>query len=354
MTIRGDFAIPPRLFLTEGQRIAFYPCQALSDRSENWIATITSSDTAKGVHPVTGRDCLILDPAALGCQAAFDARPANGPLTRMHAEFEIAIAPAWSTARPKIHCIGDSLTNRLLHVVDARLRSRGMVPEFVGTVEQVGGIMGEGREGKMAAQFAGRCPGMARIPAGDEAVYLALDPADKGQWTPYLRPDENGPEVVDIAWYLARFGLAIPDHVVIALGTNDVSADRSTASAETAAMLDIFVPQLLALSPTLRIGLLQHTIARDVGDDESRWAIHHAIVRDCIARARASKRVDVLAAYLHQSADGGWHYPLVIADPATGLARRTDPIGGDSNIHFGVANAEVAAAIVAAWIGGHY
>lgn len=364
--LHGDFALPARLFLTERRPISIFPGQALPRRgdSADWIVSFSSSDPRRAGHVISGRECVVLNPAQLAGAVAFNARMSGAPLYRVHADLEVVVSPRKASGAPIVHAIGDSLTNRFLRHVDNRLQKRGLRPRFVGTVEQDGGVMSEGREGKRARGFSGRDGEMQPVAEGDEAAYLAMSAGEKRHWNPYLRRatdvekasrsdlcDIDGVDhVVDIAHYLHRFDLPVPDFVVIALGTNDVSADPRNAADDVRTLLAQYVPQLLALSATLRVGLLKFTIARTAGEAESRWAVHHEIIKDAIHFAANNDRVDLLPAYLHQSADIGWPGETVHADPRTGVTvRRVTPVG-DANIHFDVANAMVAAELVAAWI----
>ena len=350
--------IPPALWLSAGRTLPFQVGNLLPTTADaRVIATLETSKPISGdMQVVTSRsgDQILVNGDTAGASAVLTARLA-GDDAFVRRAMAVSVAPAAKAGVVRYAQIGDSLTNR--HIPSSVLRTlsdRGMTASAIGTMRGYpDGVLGEGREGKQWGEMTYQRPTL--MPVTDPAAYLAMGEPDQKQYNPFVRPATasdpaelvyNG-YIFDYASYLQRFGLAAPTHVVLALGTNDISFNQSTTALDQIANgLRVMVPQILAAVPGVKVGLLQHTVGRSNGG-EDRWPTHCRAIRaiSSYLRQLGNGSVTLLPAYVHQSRDAGW--PLAVqsmTDAGVETVTMTD------EIHFEGTNRSIAAEITANWV----
>lgn len=199
-----------------------------------------------------------------------------------------------SKSTPKILMIGDSLTNRYLpKYTKDKLVSMGINPTMIGTMANLGGEKGEGRESWCFAHFIGRDTTL-----GMEAGVNHILPQPTGTFSnlnsnPFVRLATEDDYVAHPTWcfrnsvngsfnelsyvedidktgdfYIFDFsnyvnnhlGGVYPDIVTIALGTNDLTKATSlyniTGLQSCRLGLDIMLHQIKTASPTTKIAVI--------------------------------------------------------------------------------------------------
>lgn len=247
-------------------------------------------DTGKDVDcPILGLgQATRIDPADLATGTVAKVVMTH-PTSANHFEHAMTVhvagAGALNGTSPKVLCIGDSLTQfGMIRAYQDQLIALGATPVFLGTFAATqnpsalgGNLAGEGRASWSFRSFTGRDStaagtGVTRLQAGATTQYqnpflraavagdLAANPAWCFGYTAntYKNPSyaENNAlgsyYVFDFASYLANCGIATPDVVVIALGTNDLlwgtgtyaTVAQRVAEAQTA--LEIMVRSIRA------------------------------------------------------------------------------------------------------------
>jgi lysophospholipase L1-like esterase len=202
-------------------------------------------------------------------------------------------SPAAKTGSPKILTIGDSLTYRgTLSRMAAKLTAAGVTPTYIGTVQDVGGVLGEGRPSWEFSDYTrrhlvvnsdGTAPSYPVDAAGGDGIvttvaqYLALSEslgtsyAARWQYNPFIRPSVGGDPadfskngyIFDMRFYLDRFSLADPDIVLVALGTNDTASNPGHSGDATGTPLvniteglNIMYTQIRAALPDAHVGIV--------------------------------------------------------------------------------------------------
>lgn len=162
--------------------------------------------------------------------------------------------------------------------------------------------------------------------------------------------------VPDFPWYLDRFSLVKPDFVFLGHGTNDIILDeashpRSQYQTWIKNWLSYLVPSMLAISPTVRIGVVAHVTARG-WESDILWDYRHWMFREMIryVRSLANTRVEVLPLWLHMSQETGWKLvPIGPVDDHTGLQK----CYVSDTKHPDVVLRELCAKLATAWIASH-
>lgn len=350
--------IPPALWLSAGRTLPFQVGNLLSTTADaQVIATLETGKPISGdMQIVTSRsgDPILVSGDTAGANATLTARAA-GKQAFVRRTMTVAIAPATKTGTVRYAQIGDSLTNRYIPSSVLRtLNSRGMTATAIGTMKGFpDGVLGEGREGKQWGEMTNQRATL--MPVTDTAAYLAMGEPDQKQYNPFIRPSTSGDPaslvyngyIFDYAFYLERFGLAAPTHVVLALGTNDISFNPSaTALDQIANGMRVMVAQILAAVPGVKIGLLQHTVGRSAGG-EDRWPTHCRAIRSMSAYLRQlnNNAVVMLPAYVHQSRDAGWPFTVQNTTDAG-----VETVVMSDEIHFESTNRSIAAEVAANWV----
>lgn len=356
------FAVPDELWLQSGKHTTFYIDNLSGSYTGTDLVATLSGDVALGTEGARTVSFRVNEPVQIetdriDTSAMLTIRTARAPWQEWRKSLAIRKAPATAAKTVAYAQIGDSLTNRYIptNVVRA-LKARGLTQSAsigVGTINSLGGAKAEGREGKQWGEHTYQLTSLQ--PVTDVSAYNALSDADKMGYNPFIRPAVSGDDqslvfngyIFDYAFYLQRFGLVTPTHVVIALGTNDISYSSANALNYCANGARVMIQQILAVNSTIKVGLMQHAVARSAEGD-SRWAQHNALQRQIIGylRSLANSRVTLLPSYAHQSRDAGWAVSASATASDTGL----QTVAVADSIHFDPPNQHLAAEIIANWI----
>lgn len=337
-------------------------------------ATVTRASFLSGRMSDSGNDAISIDPARCGSTGVLTVmRDDVASNARINMPVAISIAaPAAQT--PKLLCHGDSISNRMvLAHMDARLTALGVTVDWIGTFEASAdpadrwddsGPLCEAREGRAFTDLVNSVDdGEATpLPVGQEAVYMALTKSQKLAYNPFLRAARYAPEinpddpavirngyVFDPRFYLDRFGLDDPTHVLIMLGENDalewgIAADVGTRIADA---LSIIIPQWQAAVPGVKIGFGMSGSPVGPKGDALWTARKPAAIRAIVEAVNTldDPDVTVFPSWTYVNPDSGWATDGVL-DPETG------EIVGDitDNVHPVDANTELLAEAPAAWV----
>lgn len=251
---------------------------------------------------------------------------------------------------PKVHFIGDSLTDITGTATQTALRLKSMTgvdATFIGTTpcnepDTSFFVLGEGRQSAEFADFIYQHTDfLDPLPPGQEATYLAGDKTFKRGYSPYLRAATGGDDpakvfngyIFDMEFYLDRFGLADPDVVVINLGTNDISQqDAATSLAQIQTGLNVMVPQIRAALPNVYILIVWNSLGPAEGDD--RWNTEHraglgAVIK--FVKDLGDAKVLMVPIYATVSRDNGFPWAAGTPNADTGISSITLSDG----IHYG-------------------
>lgn len=383
------------LCMLEDAETHIYPASLLTDREDSPAATAIfaskgSTDGSRPSHVVIGREDLNIDPARCGPEALLELRPWGTPDVRRRMLCNIFAAPVLGVGASPINilAIGDSITNRgMLACINANLTHRGYTPTWIGTIATAamgqassgtGGPLAEAREGWEFGDYTYAVTDRAVIVnPGDEAVYNALTKANKQGRNPIIRTATGGDPAalvkngmtIDIANYIARFGLASPDLVMIGLGTNDIR-DRTaeTLAGFVSDGVYIFIMRIRQALPNARILFWMPPCARSA-DRDAIWPRYDTTIRTIVSEARsfedgkviiapvwAMANAELAGTYTNFRPGGGTVESGVIVaddiDPATGVvtSQVADPVHlSDTTIY---QCAEVLAGYIAAVASG--
>ena len=226
--------------VAEGSPSNIYPSAMLSRREDDHMLT-SGLFSLTTVASASGRTLSISD--QYGPDAVLTLRQDGSSDSRATLPLTIKVAPKQVTPRPlTVLFVGDSIgNNQGALFLKEYLEAMNYAPNFIGTVHGAAitsrydpnGPLGECRSGWQLGDYTFSKSDRALIvQPGAEAAYLAMTKEDQLQYNPFLRAAVVGdaPEVVrngyvfDVSFYQARFGLATPDVVINALGTNDATS----------------------------------------------------------------------------------------------------------------------------------
>jgi len=363
-----------RFFMVRNRPLPLYMPSALRSRmdDETFVAELGSIVSGLANYPFTrsGRR-IMLEGEKMGATSTLVLHPLNRDLQRRSKmTFTNYIAnDSGLTATPKIHVIGDSITNRgLLTSVATKLAAWGITsPTWLGTINTsanssttgTGGPLGEARESRAWSDliYSILDGEAAPLAPGSEATYLALSKTAKLAYNPYIRASTGGdsPSVIkngyvfDFDFYLTRFGFADPDVVIIGLMRNDeLESNAAQALLNVQTALPIVVPSIRAACPSARIGLWMPTIANTTAARE-RYDESMAMIAELNSYVRqlGDSNVHMINTHAHVSGELDWTMAASpAADAATGIqyALITD------EIHGGPLNVEQHGEAIAAYI----
>lgn len=292
------------------------PHRVEQDKKRPILVTIASRTTG---YTRSGRDHILFDPALLSNPARIVLRDTRQAALRTVQDFQVAVAPAGGGQAPNILMIGDSIIHGSAapNILEPILVAKGYAPAWIGTMTASSTRRHEGHSGINTSQFVAR--DLARfqpVPVGGEAAYLAL--ANRNEFNPCIRLAQAGdpPEKVfngyifDAAFYQTRFGLATPDVVLIALGTNNIRDQNEPAlSSNFYADLNIMLDSCRSAWPAARV-LLTLTPTAASADRNALWPKYIAVIEQlkAVTADRADPQIKLLPAWAHVNNEAG--YPL--------------------------------------------
>lgn len=249
----GGVLFHPVIAVPEQGEVSIYVNNILShrERAASVVASLGSMSLDTFFAGASEGQVLRLQASRFGASAALHLRPADNPDSRLSMALKILKVPVQSPLVPiNVLLIGDSIANRQgAQLLKAYLQVLGFAATMIGTLrgsanpadsDDFTGELGEAREGWETGDYTNAITDRSSpVAAGSEATYLAMPKSTAKERNPFLRVATGGDSadivrngyVFDPAFYQSRFGLATPDIVINALGTNDVR-DRT---AETVA-----------------------------------------------------------------------------------------------------------------------
>ena len=334
----------PVVSVAEGEPSTLYPVSMLTDRllgdgitGELFSLTTIAADS--------GLSLKISD--QYGPDAALSLRKLGSSDSRASIQLRIKVAPRQSTPRPlKILFIADSIgNNQGALFLKEYLEALGYAPTFIGTVKgaaitsryDTGGPLGEARSGWQLADYIfSKSDRALVVEPGSETDYLAMQKADQLTYNPFLRAAVAGDPssvvrngyVFDPAFYQSRFGLATPDVVINAMGTNDATSQPADGFYSFA--LDnenLFNAQISAAWPNAKIVRAVPATALDPTRN-SVWSVMYLnLIRAMKEAALLNARVQVAPLWAMMNPDSGFPLPTTAAS-ADGFTRGTwsDPV----------------------------
>lgn len=302
------------------------------EKSPSVWASVTSVSTYANV---SANHTLNIDDS-FGASANLYVRPADNDELLLRLPLTIAQLPipAVDPQPLRILLIGDSIANRQgATLIQGYLGQWGYTRSFVGTMpgsssgvpSNENGPLGEGREGWRMKDITYYLTDKAPVPIGDETTYINGTKAYKLDQNPFIRPatGDDDPSIIlngyvmDFALYASRFGVATPDVVIYALGTNDQWTDAGLE--DLTVQLDTLVYQrLTAAWPSARI-IRSHPQPAWSDDKNERWTLSHTqIIRGAIQAAKAFSNVVVAPAWALMDGSG-FTFTATATDPVTGV-----------------------------------
>lgn len=368
----ADPIYPDQMFLIDGRPLQFYPEQLIASQEvgKDYVVTLAGRNVDTGLPTVLsgGTQGFLIDGKRIKGDANIITRLRAGSQNvrkQKPVTVNVAAATVLSGKSMSVHCMGDSLTQRTGSVpaIRDKLIVLGATPTMIGTVNSNGpgytDALGEGRGGMEAADYTYQnTDALSPLPVGDEAAYMAMTDTEKRTYSPYLRVATGGeahPErvfngyIFDAGFYFTRFSLAVPDYIVINLGTNDyVQQGVTSGHIQLGIALDIIVNSFREAAPAAKIALVGNVVVQSDGG-ETFWPTSVALNRQLIEFVidLADADVVMLPMWPHVSREAGWDFPVTATDVALNL----ETISGIVDVyHFEGVATEQYAEVAVAWI----
>lgn len=366
---------PADMYLIEGRPIPFYAACCLKERREGTNIRVTLETLRGGAAnlpsvQVVGESGIEVDPAKVGNSVRITARRtlSSDKAKRRYVDVSTRIASSSSisgkTMRPLF--IGDSLTEitGVPAATRRKLVSLGATVSMVGTVDvtETGGagtVKAEGRSSRRFNEYTGQDQSRTLpIAVGSESSYLAMTTGDKRGYNPFLRASVGGDPgayvfsgyIFDLSFYLTRFSLSQPTHIVINLGTNDVNQLGAVAGAASVSTgIATLVARIRATHPTVPIAFVCNQTPRSAAGDffwEDRQ-VANIVAHFSAVAATGDSLVKMLPGFAHQAPDVGWELSGATTDAVT--LEKTATVS--DILHYERVGTEQLAELEAAWIG---
>jgi hypothetical protein len=323
----------------QGEATSIYVRNILARRSDTNLVrgTFASRSTTE---IVSSTDELRFKTEDIGAQAYLYLRSELTSASRTRLTMNCLTAPNPGAGSGAILTLGDSIQNRQGGMQQKQfLQSWGYTPTFMGTIngssaiddpDNAAGELGEAREGWETGDFTYSITDrVSMVAPGGETDYLNSPKLTKWPINPFLRASTGGDDpsivrngrVFDPAFYQARFGLATPKIVNIALGTNNVR-DRSADEIYSNAYSDLLliVNQCKAAWPSAKIVLSCPSTPRDATRDLL-WETKYVPLLRAMLQVRndvASANVLVFPVWAHVTQEAGYTITSPVTDPLTG------------------------------------
>jgi hypothetical protein len=281
-------------------------------------------------HFVEGREQVVVNPDLCGNTGTLTVRRrgvGGDKQQRMASPVTINTSDPIKTGTKKVLFIGDSITNGgLARRVDIKLRTMGVVPTWLGTINSTDtyfnenatdGLPGEGRGGREFGDFTHALTVKMTVPT-NPATYLAASKATKVGQNPFIRPSTGSDPaniifngyVFDFAYYIANFLAGVnPDIVVIGLGTNDREFQTDTVAVQNVSDgVRVMMGQIRAALPAAKIAWWMPPGPRSHSLDDGRWERGNKIMRACSSWILTSgdANMHIIPAWAHVSPEIGW------------------------------------------------
>ena len=299
------------------------PKRELAHNVSATLASTTTSSVSRGM-------VLSVSQPRFGAQAVLNLRPVSSPNNRRFMTLNLKHVPK-QTAAPviRILMIGDSITNYGgAFLLKQYLEALGFVPEFIGTMmgagpnessTGIGGPLGEGRHGWQARDYTYALNRKEVVSVGGEAEYLSMAKSGQLGMNPFLRAAQSWDSdsikrngyVFDPAFYQSRFGLATPDIVVSAMGTNDaLNIPSNEIYASTVDADRIMHSQILAAWPSVKILRTLPGTALDAGRNALWTSTYTGLIAGLQKSAKdLGSRITVAPLWAMTSPEAGYGVP---------------------------------------------
>lgn len=333
------YLLPDKLFFVQNRKLPFYRDSIFLEnnkqRLSNWeiiFSTITSKNESLSMSLT---DNLIIDGNEVGETLDISIRDKN-IVHPYHAKLVESISCDASTKsgqNTKILMIGDSITNRYIPFHTKQiLNGHSINANMLGTLTNLGGIKGEGREGWTLSNFLG-WENMHGQPSDNETItpsnaidttllqnpFLKLADANDKLYYPDFCFRSTGAKIelsyTDdpiktgdfyifsfIKYVTTNLSGNIPSIVTIALGTNDVNkgymgfyADVTNSDSMNLRFwksLNFIITNIIEAYPTIKIGIIPHYVRFD----NYMWqngSYSTELINDVILKVRDKNNVNI-------------------------------------------------------------
>lgn len=367
--IGPEILYPDAMYLIDERPLPFYPQQVSQARRDvpGYQLSLGSVGPSSRPYTIQAHDRVEIDSRRLGSTIEITGRVGSSDM-RVSRSVAVRRAANRFTGAKNILMIGDSLTNFAMPgILKQVLEACGMTPTFIGkynsalqgsSATSTDGPLAEGQPGWEFGDWTyAKTDRIGPLEPGDEAAYEAMTKAQKFDVNAWLRPEvgteasaRNG-YVFDPEFWRTRWSvnLAIPDVVLLNLGTNDARDNAPPATFDAVRDgLEIMVPALRAAWPSAEIGLYFPAVPMTL-EGANRWTHEHAeIARIYLEYVRdlGDAKVNFIAGYAHMSQDVGWELTTESTTPAgTAQALVSD------SIHFNEIPRRELAEPLAAFVG---
>ena len=279
--------LPDTMYLVKGESLPLYLSSITPDPSKisNVNPTMVYSADGRTRSMDTFTDGYDMDSDKLyGGFTIGYSQNVNNTLYYKNIDTKYCDPAAVTNKKPTILHIGDSITNRYVALKnEGFLKAWGITPTYVGTINNQGSRLGEGREGWEYTNFIG----MNNIWGNNNSIIkpdvsstttdlnlnpfvkvaTANDKAKYPDWcftytsslreTSYTNADDKTQTfyIFDIANYLSAHSVSTPDIITIALSTNDIN--RRSDYLETCLFsMDVMISRIREQLPNVKIGIV--------------------------------------------------------------------------------------------------
>lgn len=377
--VGAQFILPEQMYFISGRPLPIYINQILDQRAlhkDDYRVSLQCAPTALGDRPYLSNitESIRVDGADLkGATGVFTLQSPITLATQKNRTVNVKVSAATGkTGSYKINMIGDSLTNRGIAArVQAKVQASGATLALVGSFKNQdisGASRSDGREGWKWTNYTGKSmvnvnsQTLTALTSGNESTYYNAGTTDNTV-NPFIRPSVGGDPagniygglIFDYANYLSRFqtvssgalsAATPPDLVTIALGTNDLTINASTAISEFVEAAAIIIPSIRAAAPNAHIALIPPFESTAIF--VNLYATMIALLKKELELYdnQIGGKIYVLPVYAHMDMDAMFQLTGTTLDSQTrtGTGTRNEPI------HWGNIGKEMYAEAVAAWV----
>ncbi|MGO1160533.1 SGNH/GDSL hydrolase family protein [Brucella sp. C7-11G] len=364
----------------QGQELSIFTSGLLEDRTKAPYAQIS----LHGINGLTAtsNDEIRFFPEQIGDTAQLIARPRKwkgGSRLVRNITMRVAPVPAVAPVEKNILIVGDSISNRQgAFFLKQYLTAAGYLPNFIGTMRgsalaptptsgnggNADGPLGECREGWESGDYTNAIIDRSfPIAPGDEASYLAMTKTQQRDYNPFIRLATSEDDaaivrngyVLDFGFYQTRFGLVVPDIILLALGTNDIR-DRGADVVAGLVYENILlmINRMRAAWPNARIVVTIPGTSRDATRD-GLWTEKYIPVIRSLMRAVSTandNKVVLAPVWAMVNQDAGYTLTVSETDPVTGVQTAVPndaihPIDGNRSAIFRALAGYIACAMTA-------
>lgn len=307
--------LPPKMFFIDGIPLPIYKNNLFAENSKSLnmlkTALINIDSNSNPKYQYFNED-ILLNPADLQNTFTIGVKQYTNPDYNYYGDIikSSVVASSNEGKTPNVINMGDSLTSRNIpQRLRDKLASFGVNASMQGTMDNGGGVKGEGREGWKYENFIGSDNTFGVTPITRQTTsgvgslttnpFLKLadgnDIANNPTWC--FRNTGSNQElsyatdpiktgnfyIFDFAYYLTTQGFTTPDVVTIALSTNDITQDTVDALAQCRLGLEIMIKQIKSACPVCKIGVVPSPAWGSNSMGNTRWATYASVwIENCM------------------------------------------------------------------------